>query len=1017
MVSKITGGDDEVVPREELIEEAAAEVVPEPLPVVEEEEEEEEEEEAEPLPEIDPLPRESAPNSRYPKLTVPKVGRLKDAPLTGHIVPHTHWDRAWYLPFQQYRYKLVELIDDLLDLMENNPKAYPSFELDGQTVILEDYLDVRPENEKRLAKLIGKGRLSIGPWYVLPDEFIVGGEALTRNLLMGYRSAERFGGRSEVGYVPDPFGHVAQLPAILKGAGLDSFIFTRGAGPWVKEAGGVFNWYARDGKSKVLAVKQVPDYPCLMAWGFEERQLDPKDSLDVNVDTAMAKVERLLNKHEEIYDWKPSHCLFGQGSDHTKPQPTLPMLIGKANQHFNGKIRFKHSTFTDYIAELREDLGRKKLYRYEGELHEGWDRNVLSGVFSARLYLKRANDHTMRLLRDRVEPLSAMAYAHGGRSRQPVLDLAWREVLRNHPHDDICGCSVDETHDDMEVRFKHAQQVAAMVVDDVTADLAGQMDLTHEDRDAVPVLLYNPLPKAWSGTLLVDMALPKYRCWLDHGRPAKLVMAAPSGDCMLHTDGLAITPKSFGLHAHQDRVANVELPRLVGRVQVHRLPPGLSVAHALPGRGAMTLPGEPVNLGGEFGRTDWIDNGLVRILFRADGRFDIMDHSTGRHLVGVGRLEDAEDAGDSYDWSAGGAPVPEGAGRGDKMAARIAAQDARFADLDEANRQVYLTVEHHDEWTATVRLHVAWGLPARFDFDTQRRSVEQEWITVDHYITVRSGHRMVEVETWVNNTCEDHRLRVHVPTAVDAASVHAGGAYDVLERPAVWPHDGTWEQPHVPTRHFADMLFAEEGDGGVALFAPGSNEYEAIPGEDGLTLAMTLLRATGKLSRDGFASRRNRAGPVYDAPGAQCKGAHYTRWALMAYDGAWAESDLHQVAEAYACQATLLSAQGKPQLDGEFDEACTSGIRGQRVQPVRLVGDGPLPVITALKPAADGNGTVIRLSNPTDQVWEGRIETDLPLFNVRGCDLLERDTTKPRISKSGWPAKLPAKGIATWRFN
>jgi alpha-mannosidase len=1026
-VAKITGQEENIVDAEELAAQEANEetskatessenIIEEVVKSDTDEKWEVIEEEIEDLPEIEPLPKEVADGSRYPKLSVAKTGRLKDAPLIGHIVPHTHWDRAWYLPFQKYRYRLIEFIDDLLDIMENNAKAYPSYELDGQTVLLEDYLEVRPENAGRIQKLIKKGRLNIGPWYVLPDEYIVGGEALVRNLLMGHRTAERWGGRSEVGYVPDPFGHVAQLPAILKGSGLDSFIYTRGAGPWIQEAGGVFNWYASDGKTKVLAVQQVPDYPCLMAWGFEERPLDRKDSLDVDVETAMGRMERLLNRHEEI-GWKPEVLLFGQGSDHTHPQPTLPMLIGKASQRFNGKIKFQHSSFPAYIEALREWLGKSKVFKYQGELHSGWSMNVLSGVFSARLYLKRANDHTMRLLKDRVEQLSSISCANGGRFRGDRLDLAWREVLRNHPHDDICGCSVDETHDDMEVRFKHAQQVAVMLEDDVRLELREQMDLSNEDRDAVPLLFHNPLAKAWSGTLMIDIAVPKFRCWLDHGLPVKIVMAAAAGDCLIHTEGLSIQPKSWDLHVHYDRVANVELPRIVGRIHVHRLPPGLSVAHALPGRGSHNLPGEPVRLGGEFGRTDWMDNGRVRVLFRADGRFDILDHSTGRHIIGAGRLEDSEDAGDSYDWSAAGHPVPQAAGKGEKMAERVEATDCRIADVDEANRQVYLTIENQDDWTATVRLHVAWALPARFDRGTQKRSEEMEWNTIDHYITMRSGHSMIEVETWVNNSSEDHRLRMHIPTGCDTKTVFAGGAFDILERPANWPHHADWQQPHVPTHHFSDVLIAEEKDGGVAIFCPGSNEYEAMTGESGTTLAITLLRATGHLSLDGFASRRNRAGPVFEAPGAQCKGSQWTRWAIMAYDDTWVESEIHQVAESFACDANVQNALPKPQLDGEFDEICTPGKGGKRLQPVRLVGTGPMPIIACVKPAADGNGTIVRLYNPTSEVWEGRIETDLPLFNVRGCDLLENATTKPRISKSGWPAKLNPKAIATWRFN
>jgi len=280
----------------------------------------------------DPVLAPAPPTLETPVLA--SASEMGDSKLVGHIVPHTHWDRAWYLPFQQYRYKLVELVDDLLDLMEANPESFPTFELDGQTVVLEDYLDVRPENRERLVDLVSSGRLSIGPWYVLPDEFIVGGEALIRNLIAGHRVASAHGGCSSVGYVPDPFGHVGQLPAILRGCGLDSFIFTRGAGPWVaEEAQGIFYWQAADGETEILSIKQIPDYPNLMAWGFEERPLDRKNSTSVNVETAMAKVERLLEMHKKIYNYKPSNLLFGQGSDHTAPQVTTSARRFNSSTH------------------------------------------------------------------------------------------------------------------------------------------------------------------------------------------------------------------------------------------------------------------------------------------------------------------------------------------------------------------------------------------------------------------------------------------------------------------------------------------------------------------------------------------------------------------------------------------------------------------------------------------------------------------------------------------------------------
>src|SRR5512133_4336909 len=128
---------------------------------------------------------------------------------TLHLVSHTHWDREWYRPFQSFRLRLVHLIDHLLDILANDPE-YRYFMLDGQTIVLDDYLAVRPERAEILAEHVRSGRLLIGPWHILPDEFLVSPEATIRNLLKGGQTASRFGARMGVGYTPDPFGHIGQ---------------------------------------------------------------------------------------------------------------------------------------------------------------------------------------------------------------------------------------------------------------------------------------------------------------------------------------------------------------------------------------------------------------------------------------------------------------------------------------------------------------------------------------------------------------------------------------------------------------------------------------------------------------------------------------------------------------------------------------------------------------------------------------------------------------------------------------
>ncbi len=160
-----------------------------------------------------------------------EVGNLMDTTATEFavVISHTHWDRAWYVPFQQFRVALVKLVDQVLGLLDSDP-AFRCFMLDGQTIVLEDYLEVRPDRRDTIVHHVRAGRLQIGPWYVLADEFLVSPESLVRNLQVGRAMARDLGGSLDEGYVPDAFGHIAQLPQILRGFGIDSAFLWRGLG-------------------------------------------------------------------------------------------------------------------------------------------------------------------------------------------------------------------------------------------------------------------------------------------------------------------------------------------------------------------------------------------------------------------------------------------------------------------------------------------------------------------------------------------------------------------------------------------------------------------------------------------------------------------------------------------------------------------------------------------------------------------------------------------------------------------
>jgi alpha-mannosidase len=347
------------------------------------------------------------------------------------VVPHTHWDREWYLPFEQFRLRLGAVVDEVLDTLERD-LSFTSFTLDGQAIVLEDYVETRPENEARLRALLAVGRLEVGPSYVLPDEILVGGESLVRNFLLGRRVCRRFGvDPSGAGYLPDGFGHPAQLPQILAGFGIRTFLFSRGMGDEIDDVGVVFRW--RAGPAEVVACQMLPHYDnfARLTWYHDAEE----------------RVGAIVDRFGELVrDAGDDEIVLANGSDHLPIEPELPEIVAALERTFGTGFRIGR------YDEHRPDAGG--LPAYEGELVGSRLQNVLRGVNSARIYLKQANERAEQRLLS-IETAAALRGLRGeGAYPAEDLRLAWRDLLRNHPHDSICGCSCDEVHRDMLVRFE-----------------------------------------------------------------------------------------------------------------------------------------------------------------------------------------------------------------------------------------------------------------------------------------------------------------------------------------------------------------------------------------------------------------------------------------------------------------------------------------------------------------------------------------------------------------------------------
>jgi hypothetical protein len=382
------------------------------------------------------------------------------------FVPHTHWDREWYRPFQSFRISLVEVVDEVLELLETDERY--RFTLDGQLATVDDYLEIRPGNEGRIRALVQSGRLAIGPWQTLVDEFLVSGESIVRNLETGLARAEELGGAMREGYLPDMFGHVAQMPQILRLHGIETAIVWRGVPAAVD--GHAFLWEGQDGST--VRGEYLPEGGYSnAAWAFD----DPDDGLE-------AVLERLRPWFGE------DPVLAMVGTDHKPPVRDLSDRIPA-----DAEI----ATLADYLS-LQQRVTRSGLPRLSGELRSAARANLLPGVTSARIDIKAACARAERALERYAEPLQAL---YGAEWPEPFLRIAWSRVLQNAAHDSICGCSADEVSAQVLVRYAEAEQIGNELARRAVAHIA-------EAAPEGSVAVVNPSPQARTDLVQLELQVP-----------------------------------------------------------------------------------------------------------------------------------------------------------------------------------------------------------------------------------------------------------------------------------------------------------------------------------------------------------------------------------------------------------------------------------------------------------------------------------------------------------------------------
>jgi mannosylglycerate hydrolase len=743
--------------------------------------------------------------------------------LVFHLIPHTHWDREWYLPRAAFAARLVGMLDDLLDRLEAEP-GFRSFLLDGQTALLVDYLATCPDRAARVEALVRAGRLQVGPWYVLPDEQIPSAESLVRNLLLGRADAERLGGRTDVLYSPDAFGHPALLPDLALGFALDAGVVWRGLKPDAARGRDLVRWRGAAGELLVYHLPPAgyevgsglfaPDTVWPAAW----RAI--RDGL----------VGRAAGRHVAVF----------LGADHHWAHPAVGRLRDRLAV-LEPAHEVRVSRLDEFLRAAAEDIG--DLPVVSGELRDSYGYTwTLQGVHGTRAPLKRRNSAAELMLERIAEPLAALASPND--DLRALLGVAWRALVANHFHDAIGGCSSDAVAREMDVRFTDVEAVAGEVTRRALHRLTGHApDRARETPARVrPVLaLWNPALRPRSGVVIADTTW--FRRDVLVGPPGGRVPRRGAGArpfALVSSDGKAIpvqpVGRAFGLRRvdadrHYPDLNEVEVVRVAFVADV----PPLGFAALAPAVAPSRATGDVRRRGAGLA------NALVEVAVGPGGALALRDRSTGERYDGVLRLEDEADAGDTYSF--------------------CPARPRRFTQSSGRVR---------------TRLSAAGPLVGVLE---SRWAFARSRLGVRLVVRLHAASPIVHCRIEVDNRAVDHRLRAKLPTGLAGADLLTGAQHGALRRvPARFDGRRFPAETPVATAPAHRFAAASRGDRGLALLVPGFAEVEWTLNGD---LLLTLLRAIGSLSRDDLPTRPGHAAWPEPTPLAQCPGRQVIELALV----------------------------------------------------------------------------------------------------------------------------------------
>lgn len=862
-----------------------------------------------------------------------------------HIVPHMHWDREWYFSTEESRILLVNNMKEIMDMLENNPD-YPYFVMDGQTAILEDYLAVKSQDKERIKKLVEEGKLIIGPWYTQTDEMVVGGESIVRNLLYGIKDCDEFGDYMKIGYLPDSFGQSAQMPQILNGFDIKHSMFWRGCSERKGTGKTEFNWTSDDGSEVVVQ---------MLPLGYAIGKYLPTD---------IDALKKRMEKYFPVLDRGATteHEILPNGHDQMPVQKNIFNVIEKLKELYPDR-EFFLSRYENIFEELDKESNRDTI---SGEFLDGKYMRVHRSIFSTRMDIKAANARIESKITNILEPLASIAYSLGFEYHHGLIELIWKEIMKNHAHDSIGCCCSDKVHKEIMNRFLLAEEKVDRLIEFYKRKIT---DAISCEKALDKLTIFNLMPYEREEIIRAQIITKMKSFEMVNDEDIKLDFQ------VIHKEEIdaGLIDRQIVHYGNYD-------PFMIYTIEFKDVVPAMGYKTYL-------IKESEFMIEKEYEAVNKIDNDFYEIEVNENGTLKILDKKINKTFDNVLLMENGGDEGDEYDFS----PLVD-----EKLIFNTHVKAEYSIKKNKFNNEI----------------KISYRLDVPKNIESRKNNNIDGYVDFNISINVPNDKARIDIVFDIDNQACDHRIRTYIPTNIASKFSVSDNQFGYIKRDVydegmdVWEKEGWDERPDsiYPMLTFVGL---SDDKHGVAVLTNSTREFEIV-GEKFDTIAITLFRSVGFLGKEEMIRRPGRpSGIKLPTPDSQLIGNIIIDFAIATHEKSTLEANVANMAKQYLTPMVTYNKMPYNAMklnDSEVSTPYSYSLLKQCDENL---------VLSVIKKAEKEEGLIIRMYNPNEYEESTNLLFDRSIKEAVKANLNERKIEKINIEDSSIKVKCRKNQVQT----